>query len=231
MSSTHSSSAHSRSADSSHTQCIEFCDLEIGYGRERVAGPLNDVWHHGSLIALTGPNGAGKTTLLRTLLGFLRPLAGSIARLDAVRVGYVPQLTRFDDGFPVTVDEVLGTARAADGRPTRDRREQVLAAVDMAAMRQCKFFELSGGQRQRVLLARALVGDADIVALDEPTAGVDRESAEAIWKLLRRTVDSGRSVVVVTHDLHRLPEFADRILELDGGVMREPAVDGGEDSP
>ena len=206
---------------STHSQCIEFRGLEIGYGRERVAGPLHDVWHHGSLIALTGPNGAGKTTLLRTLLGFLRPLAGEMARLDRVRVGYVPQLTRFEDGFPVTVDEVLGTARAAAGRPTSERRDRALIEVDMAAQRHRKFFELSGGQRQRVLLARALVGDADLIALDEPTAGVDGESAEAIWKLLRRTVDGGRSVVVVTHDLHRLPEYADRILVLDRGVMRE----------
>lgn len=201
---------------------IRFSNLEIGYGRTRVAGPLDGALESGKAWAVTGANGSGKTTLVRTLIGLHPARAGTIEGGRGRAVSYVPQIGSMDDGFPVTVAEVVGTG----GRGRKSRRERragirdALEQVGMAAFASRAFFRLSGGQRQRVLVARALFADAEIVVLDEPTTGVDAAAADDVWGLVRKLADSGRLVIVVTHDLYDAPRHVDHTLLLDGDGLR-----------
>ncbi|MCA8958697.1 MAG: ATP-binding cassette domain-containing protein [Planctomycetes bacterium] len=204
---------------------LRLAKLEIGYGTHRIAGPLDRTLDSGAVHVLTGPNGSGKSTLLRTILGILPPLRGAVGGLDGRTASYVPQLATLDTGFPVTVEEVVGTGlrRRGPRRAARERIRAALAEVGMAQAQRRPFSRLSGGQAQRVLLARALCADAELVALDEPTAGLDDAAAASVWDLLSNLAARGRMVLVVTHDLQRCHAERHPVLVLDGGTLLERA--------
>jgi manganese/iron transport system ATP-binding protein/manganese/zinc/iron transport system ATP- binding protein len=174
----------------------------------------------GQAVAVLGPNGGGKTTLFRALLGELRTVAGSVV-IDGA-TAYVPQTERSRLDFPVTaLDVALMGAYArtswyrriapADRALARSALERV-GLVDHARKR---FGALSGGQRQRVLIARALVQDAAVLLLDEPFAGVDQTSEEAIMGILDDLRAEGRILLVATHDVDQARRW-DRVLCLRG---------------
>lgn len=175
----------------------------------------------GRLAAVIGPNGAGKTTLLKTVLGLLKPVAGTVAFPGAERGGgrgiaYVPQSDSVDWDFPVTVLDValMGRYRhigwlRRPGRGDRELAMGMLARVGMSEYAGRQIGRLSGGQRQRVFLARALVQEADMYFMDEPFRGVDAQTEGRIVGLLRELADSGRTVVVVHHDLQTVAGYFD----------------------
>ena len=214
---------------------IGYSDLEIGYHGTALAGPFSGTLEPGRLYLLSGPNGSGKTTLLRTLLGLLPAVRGQLSNGDQ-SASYVPQIGALAPGFPISCREVVST-----GLPlgtSRSRRAalsaQALEAMKLGSYLHRPFAQLSGGQRQRVLVARALCADARVIALDEPTAGVDAESSEFVWQAVRTLADQGRIVLAVTHDLFRAPQFADTVLVLDQGRLEERAprsLNPGESKP
>jgi zinc transport system ATP-binding protein len=186
----------------------------------------------GQVVALLGPNGSGKSTLVRTAIGLL-PLASGEVRLfgtplgrfrDWGRVGYVPQRTTAASGVPATVREVVASGRLARRRPflpaTASDREAVDNAIELVGLNDRadeSVASLSGGQQQRVLIARAAATDPDLLVLDEPNAGVDLPSQEAFARALRTFVASGRSVLVVLHELGPLERLIDRAVVLSNG--------------
>jgi ABC-type Mn2+/Zn2+ transport system ATPase subunit len=160
----------------------------------------------GQRIAVLGPNGGGKTTLFRTLLGELRPAAGTLQR--PTRIGTVPQTERSRLDFPVSALDValMGTLSTLPwwrrpGRADRERARAALASVGLADRANHTFGDLSGGQRQRVLVARALVQDAPVLLLDEPYVGLDAPSTELLDGLLARLAADGRVLLIATHDV------------------------------
>ncbi len=205
---------------------LSFDSLAIGYGNVRVAEGLGGRFEHGQVHALTGPNGCGKTTLLRTLIGLHAPLAGRIDLDKAATISYVPQVESLESGFPMTCTEIIATGKR--GRMRRsEQAEQVsraLRAVGLEERASFPFFRLSTGQRQRVLVARALFADADVVALDEPTSGVDQDSSTVLWTAIQQLAREGKLVLVVTHDLFRAPEYADRVLVLGRHDLEESTM-------
>jgi ABC-type Mn2+/Zn2+ transport system ATPase subunit len=188
-------------------------NLAVGYGAPEPA--LRDVTfavEAGGGLCVLGPNGGGKTTLFRALIGELEPMAGSV-RVDG-RPAYVAQTDRTRLDFPVSALDVALMGSLGRGRwwlpPTRTDRDAAHAALDRVGLGGAageRFGELSGGQRQRVLLARALVQDARVLLLDEPLAGVDPASAEAIDSLFADLRAEGRTLLVSTHDVQSARSF------------------------
>ena len=188
----------------------------MGHQRRPLLENLSDEIRCGELTLLLGPNGSGKTTLTRTLLGLQRPIAGEVEPLK--RSAYLPQQLQAETGFPITVNEMVGLQSA---RPRRTEIKEALCRTGLEGFGRRFFFALSGGEQKRVLLARALLADAEFIALDEPGAGVDDAGQAGLWPLLAQLSKEGRAVLAVTHDDRRAMQFADRCFELvDGQLTR-----------
>lgn len=174
----------------------------------------------GELVALTGPNGSGKSTLLRILLALTRPATGSVERARGLSFGYVPQLDPGDPGLPFPASSVVaqglsGRARRSLGARARSAVSESLAKVGFRPPPSRRYTRLSGGERRRVLLARALVGKPDVLALDEPTAGVDAQGERAVVDLVRESLaDRGCAALWVCHALPSVEHAADRVIRL-----------------
>ncbi|WP_425248279.1 metal ABC transporter ATP-binding protein [Actinomadura rifamycini] len=205
-------------------------------GREVLAGVDLRV-AAGDVVAVLGPNGAGKSTLVKALLGLV-PLAAGRTEIygeaparfrDWKRVGYVPQRLPMGGGVPATVREVVASGRVARRsrwRPAsaadRAAVDGALAAVGLADRARDTAHLLSGGQQQRVLIARALAGEPDAFVLDEPTAGVDAGSQEALAATLGTLTGAGRTVVLVAHELGPMAPLVTRTVKLaHGRVVRD----------
>jgi ABC-type Mn2+/Zn2+ transport system ATPase subunit len=174
----------------------------------------------GQAVAVLGPNGGGKTTLFRALLGELPAVAGSVRHDGAP--AYVPQTERSRLDFPVSaLDVALMGAYARTpwyrrvAAADRELARHALDRVGLGDRAADRFGALSGGQRQRVLVARALVQDARLLLLDEPFAGVDRASEDAIMGILDVLRAEGRVLLVATHDIEQARRW-DRVLCLRG---------------
>ncbi len=196
---------------------VELKGVTFGYPPEQAIQPvLEDVSlriEPNEFLGIIGPNGGGKTTLLRIILGLLAPQAGSVAVFGRppaevrARIGYVPQHARIDPRVPATVLDVVLTGRLGRsswgfryGRRQAEIARQALAQMEMEAFADRTIGTLSGGQRQRVLIARALAADAQLLLLDEPTAGVDPHMERGLTDLLHR-LNERLPIVIVSHDV------------------------------
>ena len=209
------------------TSAIEVSDLTVAYRDKPVLWDIDLQVTPGVMMAIVGPNGAGKTTLIKAILGLVKPAAGQVLLfgrpLDkkAARIAYVPQRGSVDWDFPTSVlDVVLMGLYSRVGwirRPGRKERAEAMAALEqvgMALLADRQISQLSGGQQQRVFLARALVQDAQVYFMDEPLQGVDATTERAIIELLRALRSSGKTVLVVHHDLQTVPSYFDEVLLL-----------------
>lgn len=174
---------------------IRFTKATLGYGHTPVLRDISFDVHAGEYFGLVGPNGAGKTTIVRTILGTLKPLAGSVRVAmpsgAPVRFGYVPQRDTVDYVLPYTVEEIVMMGRYRQmgilrrpGEADRGAVQKSLDHVDIRALGAMSFRNLSGGQKQRALIARALASDPDVLVLDEPTNGMDLSSRLSILDLI-----------------------------------------------
>jgi len=203
---------------------IQIADLTVAYREKPVLWDIDLDVLASVLMAIVGPNGAGKTTLIKAVLGLVRPVSGKVLiegrplREKRRAIAYVPQRGSVDWDFPTTVLDVvtmgtygrLGWFRRPGANERADARE-ALKRVEMEPFAPRQISQLSGGQQQRVFLARALVQDAAVYLMDEPFQGVDAVSEKAIVQVLRDLRSRGRTVVVVHHDLHSVPEYFDHV--------------------
>ena len=194
----------------------------------------------GEFVGLIGPNGSGKTTLLKIMLGLQTPDTGRVKLFgtqasefsEGTRLGYVSQQsTEAETMMPVTVREVVTMGRyphAGIRRLSDDDHEIVddaLEQVGISDLADRRLNQLSGGQRQRTYIARALASEADLLALDEPTVGVDAQSVERFYDLLEELNDDGITIVLIEHDIGVVTEHADTIACLDGELYEHSATE------
>ena len=158
--------------------------------------------HDGKYVSVVGKNGCGKTTLMRLILKFLNPTSGSIVS-QAKRIGYVPQRNDFSNSsFPITVYEALNSYRRLLKIKDKGVIAESLEQVGMSRFSGALMGTLSGGQSQKILIARALMGNPDLLILDEPSTGVDINSQKEIYGFLKKlNKENGITIVSVEHNL------------------------------
>lgn len=207
-------------------------DMTIAYHRKPVLWDVDIDVPEGQLIGIVGPNGAGKSTLLKGVLDLVPKASGRVLvyghpyRRQRHMVGYVPQRKSVDWDFPVNAQDVVAMGlyqKIGWFRPVprwaRRRALEALERVGIADYSHRQISQLSGGQQQRVFLARALVQDAAVFLMDEPFAGVDAATEQAVIELLRILRNDGKTVLVVHHDLQTVPEYFEYLILLNMRVV------------
>lgn len=183
----------------------------------------------GSYTSLVGQNGSGKSTLIKMALGYERVKVGTITLFDTPiehftqwhRVGYVPQNNqRYNRGIPATVQEVIETGLLClKKRMTKVERAehagQILSQLGLSGFEKKIMQDLSGGQQQRVFVARALVHNPELLIFDEPTVGIDKESVKQFYQLVSELNKSGKTILLVSHDIHILNENVTDVIAID----------------
>ena len=207
----------------------------IALGKVPVLSGIDLTINDGEFVVILGSNGSGKTTLVRALLGLITLTQGELTLFGTPlgrfrewsRVGYVPQRFSATAGVPASVEEVVLSGRVSVarrfrgyGKGDREAAGEALEAVGLASRIHDPVDELSMGQQQRVLIARALAGRPDVLVLDEPLAGVDQERQGSFALTLSELNRSGRTVVLVAHELGALQSLVSRAVLLgDGRVV------------
>lgn len=173
----------------------------------------------GTYLSIVGENGSCKTTLVKLMLGILKPNSGSLT-INSNLIGYVPQrLDSFNSQFPITVKEVLSSHKKTLKNKTIDI-DTALKDVHMYEYKNRLLGMLSGGQQQRVLIARALMGNPDVIILDEPSTGVDEANQKEIYSILRNLnkIDK-KTIISIEHNIDIALNNSTHILRVDNGQI------------
>jgi iron complex transport system ATP-binding protein len=221
---------------------LTFSGVTVIRGERTILHAIDTTFAAARLTVVIGPNGAGKSTLLETAAGLLKPGAGTVSLGDAPlttlsrrqlarRRAYLPQRAGVD--WPITVERVVAlgltpSLPAFGGTPARfgPAIVQALTDCDLAHLPDRPATSLSGGELARVMLARAIVGDPELLIVDEPTAGLDPRHALAAARRLRARADAGRTVIMAMHEIDLALRFADDVVAVkDGRVLWAGPVD------
>ena len=196
---------------------VQVKNLTKVYGDKVAVNGLNLEIEAGSFTAILGPNGAGKSTTIQMLIGLLQPTSGQITYADHVKVGVVFQNSVLD--AHLTVVENLKIRAKQYKKVEAGKIEQLIEQLGLTSFAKQRYGTLSGGQKRRVDIARALLNSPDLLFLDEPTTGLDIQTRESIWKLLKDLQQKeNMTVVLTTHYLNEADD-ADKIYIVDHGQV------------
>ncbi|MDE5862993.1 MAG: ABC transporter ATP-binding protein [Lachnospiraceae bacterium] len=200
-------------------------DMSFAYGKDNVLTDVNFTVERQEYVGIIGANGAGKSTLMKLILGQLTPSRGEIT-VAAKSVGYVPQVGFWQvNNFPANVEEVVLTGLYGSigmfHFPKKEHRLKALETlkqVEMEEFRGRMLSELSGGQQQRVLIARALIQEPELLMLDEPLTGIDKEAGEMLYRLLDKlNKELGMTIVMITHNMEQVAGYTNRFYHVSNG--------------
>ena len=208
---------------------LEVQNLSFAYQGNLILKDVNFTINKGDFAGIIGPNGSGKSTLIKLMLKILTPEKGQIKIMGEdikkfsgwSKIGYISQKANsFNTGFPATVKEIVGISLLANNgifrRKPADYEQKVYDALKKVGMQDygnALIGRLSGGQQQRVFIARVLVTEPEIMFLDEPTAGIDAKSEEALYCLLARLNEElGITIIMVTHDIGAITVHANKLI-------------------
>ncbi|HEX6562257.1 MAG TPA: metal ABC transporter ATP-binding protein [Nitrososphaera sp.] len=202
---------------------VELNGVSFSYGGTLVLDNITFAVEKGDLLGMIGPNGAGKTTLFSCMLGLLGGYRGTIRifgedikgnRKVFQRIGYIPQRKSIDSNFPATLEEIvsLGITKSKKERSDKERIAAALDTVGLLALRERRIGELSGGQQQRVLIAKAIVNEPELLILDEPATGIDLETQNRFYALLKKlNQEQNITIIWSSHDLDAVNKLASRV--------------------
>jgi zinc transport system ATP-binding protein len=202
---------------------IQVEDLTVRYGASTALSGVSLHVEPGEIVTIVGPNGSGKTSLLRAIIGAVKPLKGRVVHESGVKIGYVPQNLHIDETLPITVSRFLklpSNVAAAD-------ISHALTQAGVPDLAKAQLSQLSGGQFQRVLLARAIIGNPDLLLLDEATQGLDQRGSASFYQQIETVrQNTGCAILMISHELHVVMSASDRVICLNGHVCCEgtPAV-------
>ncbi len=206
-------------------EAIVVTNISKNYGSHRVLDHLDFTVQRGEVFALLGPNGAGKTTTVETLEGYRSPDEGSVRvlGLDPVRQGQtlkprIGVMLQQDGLYPaLTAREVLSLFAGYFDQP--QSVDTLLERVGLTSAAKTRCRRLSGGQKRRLALAVALVGNPELIFMDEPTAGMDPQARLTTWEIIRDLKRSGATILLTTHLMDEAERLADRVAIIDHGRL------------
>lgn len=198
---------------------VEINNLTVQYPDVKALDDVSLVVNQGDFLGIIGPNGAGKSTLFASMLGLNTKYKGTIKFFDEdikksknylKELGYVPQKPIFEKNFPVTVTDVvrMGLRKESD----ENKIDEILQQLWIHELRDRRIGELSGGQQQRVFIAKALVNNPKILILDEPVTGIDQQSIDLFYSILRE-LNSKQKITIIwsSHDLDAVNQLANHV--------------------
>ncbi|MFZ0696036.1 MAG: metal ABC transporter ATP-binding protein [Nitrososphaeraceae archaeon] len=200
-------------------EVIKLENVTYRYNSDLVLENISFKADQGDLLGIIGPNGAGKTTLFSLILGLLEGYQGKITvfgedirnnRKILKKIGYIPQKNIIDQGFPATVEEIVSLG--VFERKTKDKIISAINTVGLLEQKHKRIGELSGGQQQRILIAKALVNEPQLLILDEPTTGIDLETQNKFYALLKKLNSENKiTIILASHDLDAINKLANKI--------------------
>lgn len=220
------------------SKIIEFKNVHFGYTSDDILKCISFDVNKGDFVSIIGSNGVGKSTILKLILGEISQFRGSIKLYeedinkfrDWKRIGYLEQNAYSKIiNFPATVYEIVMSNNFADiglfKFPNKSHHVKVIKALELLGMEKYKnrmISKLSGGQIQRVFLTRTLISEPDLLVLDEPTNGVDRETIDLIYKILQDLNKEKKvTIIMVTHDVEKTSNISNRIFCFEEGSLVE----------
>ena len=196
---------------------VETKNLSKVYGDKVAVNGLNLEMEAGSFTAILGPNGAGKSTTIQMLIGLLQPTSGQITYAEQTKLGVVFQNSVLDANL--TVIENLQIRAKQYKQVATGKIEQLIEQLGLTSFAKQRYGTLSGGQKRRVDIARAMLNSPDLLFLDEPTTGLDIQTRESIWKLLKDLQQKEKMTVVLTTHYLNEADDADKIYIVDHGQV------------
>ena len=198
---------------------VEINNLTVQYPDVKALDDVSFIVNQGDFLGIIGPNGAGKSTLFDAMLNLNSKYKGTIkffgqdirkSKKYLKEIGYVPQKPIFEKNFPVTVNDVvrMGLRKESD----ENKIDEILQQLWIHELRNRRIGELSGGQQQRVFIAKALVNNPKILILDEPVTGIDQQSIELFYSILRE-LNSKQKITIIwsSHDLDAVNKLANHV--------------------
>lgn len=202
--------------------------VSLSFSGRAVLSEVSFSVSRGEIVTLIGPNGAGKSTVMRIALGLQEPDRGQVSRAPGISIGYMPQKIIIEDILPLSTRDFLMLRPGA----TLAHVEAVMDLVRISHVGPSPVQRVSGGEMQRVLMARALLGEPDLIVLDEPVQGVDIAGQEELYQLIgkiRREKNCG--VLMISHDLHMVMAGTDKVICLNRHICCSGAPENIQDHP
>lgn len=201
-------------------------NLSVGYEKPGVAQGISFRVEKGDYLCIIGENGVGKSTLIKTVLGFLKPVSGSLKKnFSQKKLGYIPQQTVVQKDFPATVKEIVLSGCQNQMRfpfYTKAEKQKAFLCMERLGIGNLSghsYRELSGGQQQRVLLARALCATQKMLFLDEPVSALDPVAQEEMYSLIETLHNEGITIIMISHDVEAALKYATHVLHIGESIF------------
>lgn len=215
---------------------VEIKNITVGYDDKPILKNVNLTIRNNDFIGIIGPNGGGKTTLLKAILGVIPIQSGQIDFLcngeivSDLRIGYVPQSNNIDKSFPINVYDVILSGLTGErglfsrfSKKHRSAVEEMINLLDLEGLKKRPISQLSGGQLQRTFLGRALVGNPQLLILDEPNSYLDKDSEGKLNDLLQEFSKS-LAILLVSHNISSVRSMAKSLACVNGGLHYHPST-------